>query len=56
MLVAAYTAAQAGDMGVVHELARVFERPFDEHPDVEAKYYRRTPTQMQSKAGVSYFS
>ena len=28
----------------------------DEQPEFEARYYRKTPPQMQGKAGVSYFS
>lgn len=56
MLMQAYSAAEEGDFSVIEELARLFRTPYDEHPELEAKYYRRTPDEMRSKAGVSYFS
>jgi len=56
MLAQAYTAAEAGDHSIVNELLDLFRAPFDEHPSLEAKYYRRTPEEMRGKAGISYFS
>lgn len=40
MLARAYKAAQADDYSVVHEMARLFEKPYDEQPEFEAEYYR----------------
>mgnify|MGYP003683721975 FL=1 len=36
--------------------AELFRTPYDEHPELEAKYYRRTPDEMRQAGGVSYFS
>jgi len=56
MLANAYTAAEQGDHSVVHELLALFRTSFDEHPALEAKYYRRMPEVVRGKAGISYFS
>jgi len=56
MLANAYTAAERGDHSVVQELFGLFRTPFYEHPELEAKYYRRTPEDVRGKAGISYFS
>lgn len=56
MLASAYTAAEEGDHSVLEELLELLCTPFDEHPELEDKYYRLTPDDMRGKAGISYFS
>ena len=47
----------AGDFSVLHELAQVFSHPYDEQSaEIEAKYYRRPPSELEKKAGIAYFS
>lgn len=36
--------------------ASLFRTPYDEHPELEGKYFRRTPEEMRQAGGVSYFS
>jgi uncharacterized protein YdiU (UPF0061 family) len=57
MLADAYGKAEAGDFSVLHELMEVLSRPYEEHSaEIEAKYYRRPPSQIEKKAGIAYFS
>ena len=56
MLVEAYEAAERGDYSVLERLQALFAAPYDEHPDLEARYYTRTPPEYIEKAGVSFFS
>lgn len=53
MLVEAYKAAGQGDMTLVHELHELFEAPYDEHPDMEAKYYRTAPPEALTAPGTA---
>lgn len=36
--------------------ASLFRTPFDEHADLEDKYFRTTPEAMREAGGVSFFS
>ena len=56
MLAEAYRAAEKSDFGPLEELAALFRAPFDEHPELEAKYYRRAPHGQATVGGLSYFS
>ena len=56
MLAEAYRAAEKSDFGPLEELATLFRAPFDEHPELEAKYYRRAPHGQAKVGGLSYFS
>jgi len=57
ILAEAYTRAEKGDFSIVNELMTVFGSPFEEHSDDMArKYYRLPPTDMEKKAGISFFS
>jgi uncharacterized protein YdiU (UPF0061 family) len=58
MLVRAYKAAiNSGDYSLIHELQRVFERPYDEQDEETAsKYYARKPLDMFGLAGTSHCS
>lgn len=56
MLVKAYEAADNGDLSVLRELEELFRHPYDEQPQLEHKYYTRTPDEYRQKAGVAYFS
>jgi uncharacterized protein YdiU (UPF0061 family) len=56
MLAAAYRAAEAGDHEPLHELTRLLASPYEEQPELEPKYYRRTPMNMRRKCGISFFS
>jgi uncharacterized protein YdiU (UPF0061 family) len=57
MLAEAYTAAEAGDFTIVHQLQHLFASPYAEHSaEMEAKYYKTTPAHMEDVAGIAYFS
>jgi len=57
MLVEAYDAAiTRGDESLVHELFALFEAPYDEQPDMEAKYYARAPDAALVSAGTAFMS
>jgi len=56
MLAMAYEAAQKGDHSVTQELFDLFAAPYDEQPQLEPKYYVRTPEHSRGRAGISYFS
>jgi len=56
MLVEAYEAAKAGDESLVHELFALFERPYDEQPEMEAKYFRRAPDSALMAGGTAFMS
>mmetsp|Transcript_4910 Transcript_4910/g.13702 ORF Transcript_4910/g.13702 Transcript_4910/m.13702 type:complete len:562 (-) Transcript_4910:493-2178(-) len=56
MLVEAYDSAQKGDGAVVNELFRLFESPYDEQPEMEAKYYRRAPDTALLTGGTAFMS
>ncbi|CAE8604653.1 unnamed protein product, partial [Polarella glacialis] len=51
MLIQAYDAAAKGDYGSVQELFKLFLTPYDEHPELEAKYFCKTPPEYQKKGG-----
>ena len=40
----------------MHELFRLFEHPYDEQPDMEAKYYKRAPDSALLAAGTAFMS
>ena len=48
MLVDAYVRAQQGDYALLHTLQELFEAPYDEQPQFEARFYRRAPSAMYS--------
>lgn len=52
----AYEAAKNGDEALVHELYALFLHPYDEQPDMEAKYYRRAPESALLKGGTAFMS
>jgi len=56
MLAEAYSAASQGDYSVVHELHALFQRPYDEQPDMEAKYFRCAPKEALTKGGLAFMS
>eukprot|EP00419_Tripos_fusus_P034957 CAMPEP_0172764210 /NCGR_PEP_ID=MMETSP1074-20121228/176811_1 /TAXON_ID=2916 /ORGANISM="Ceratium fusus, Strain PA161109" /LENGTH=603 /DNA_ID=CAMNT_0013598935 /DNA_START=223 /DNA_END=2034 /DNA_ORIENTATION=- len=56
MLAAAYEEAERGNFSLVHELYALFSRPYDEQPELEAKYFRRAPNEALTKGGLAYFS
>ena len=43
MLVDAYQKANAGDYSEVVSLHELFKKPYDEQPEMEAKYYKKAP-------------
>jgi len=51
MLIQAYDAANMGNYGFVHELYSLFCSPYDEHPELAQKYFRRTPAEYQQMGG-----
>jgi len=55
----AYEEANGGDFSTIHELQALFERPYDEQPDMEAKYYRKAPADTYTgvgKGGTAFMS
>ena len=56
MLAEAYKGAEQGNHTAVHTLQRLFARPFDEQPEYEERYYRRTPQAQRQKGGISFMS
>ncbi|GBG31924.1 Selenoprotein O [Hondaea fermentalgiana] len=56
MLKEAYEAAENKDYGPFRTMQKLFETPYDEHPDLEAAYYRRVPESHRRKPGVAFFS
>jgi len=56
MLVEAYRTAEALDFTLVRELLQVFQNPYDEQPQFEERYYRKTPDQYQNKGGVTFMT
>lgn len=56
MLQEAYEAAQAGDNSIVRRLLDLFSSPYDEHPDLEALYYRKAPSGAESQGGLGFMS
>ncbi len=56
MLAEAYTAAEQGELSVLHELAQLFRTPYAEQPEREARWYKKAPAEVRKKGGVSFFS
>jgi uncharacterized protein YdiU (UPF0061 family) len=56
MLVRAYTQAQEGDYTVVQQLHKLFERPYDEQPEMEGEYYVKPALTEFDKAGTAFMS
>ena len=56
MLVAAYTAAEAGDNAPVRELHELFRRPYDEQPEFEARFHRRADARAAATGGVGFMT
>ena len=56
MLVNAYEKAQKGDFSLVHELFELIQKPYDEQPKFEAKYYCLAPIESLTKVGTALFS
>jgi len=56
MLAEAYNAAARGDFGLVHEMHALFQRPYDEQPEWEAKYFRRAPLDALTQGGLAYMT
>ena len=56
MLVYAYKALERGDVGPMVELHKLLRKPYDEQPDMVSKYFRRTPSEAQGKAGTAYMT
>lgn len=56
MLVAAYNAANEEVFAPVLELHELFKKPYDEQPEMEAKYFRKAKDDDLRKAGTAYMS
>jgi uncharacterized protein YdiU (UPF0061 family) len=56
MLVDAYMAANAGDFSAVHELHALLKAPYAEQPDMEAKYYQKSPLESSRRGGTGFMS
>ena len=56
-VVPAYQQAAAGNYAVIRELQEVMTQPYAEQSQaVEAKYYRRKPSEFFDVGGLSYYS
>ena len=53
MLRQAYTRAEAGDYAEVHALHQLLKRPYDEQPEMEARYFVRTPDDLRGLGGIT---
>merc|ERR1712226_1034949 len=53
MLVQAYEAAKSKDYSLLNELYQLIRTPYEEQPDMEAKYYRLAPSEALSRPGTS---
>ena len=56
MLAEAYTQAEEGDFSLVRQLQELFDAPYEEHPELHERYFRKTPKEMRHKGGISYYS
>eukprot|EP01065_Artemidia_motanka_P015160 TRINITY_DN19029_c0_g1_i1.p1 TRINITY_DN19029_c0_g1~~TRINITY_DN19029_c0_g1_i1.p1 ORF type:complete len:602 (+),score=157.32 TRINITY_DN19029_c0_g1_i1:52-1806(+) len=60
MLVEAYSRlgfdGKLDDRSVAEDLLRVLTSPFDEHPEMEHRYYRKQPEGMESQGGVGFMT
>lgn len=52
MLVKAYEEADKGNFDPLKELLSVFEKPYDEQPEFEAKYYKKAPPETYAGQGL----
>lgn len=56
-LVPAYEEAQRGEYGLIRELQELMCDPYSEHSEeIQAKYYRKKPSELFNIAGVSHVS
>lgn len=53
MLVQAYEAAKKQDFSIVHELFDLIRKPYEEQPEMEAKYYKLAPDAALKAPGTS---
>lgn len=56
MLVAAYNAAADGDHEPLSELQTLFRDPYAEQPEVEERFFRRTPPEAEATGGISWMT
>ena len=57
LIAPAYTQASEGDYSLVHELQKVFSKPYDSLPrDLAARYDQRKPEQFFNAGGISHYS
>jgi len=56
MLVEAYEAAGAGDLGLARELHALVKEPYAEQPAMEAKYFRRAPDAALGRPGTAWMT
>ena len=54
MLVDAYTAAARRDYDPLHALQKLFEYPYEEQDEFEAKYYRKADAKSFTKGGTAF--
>ncbi|CAJ1327371.1 unnamed protein product [Effrenium voratum] len=52
MLMEAYEAAEAGSFQVAQQLQELFRRPYEEHPELESRYFRLVPPELRGRPGV----
>jgi len=56
ILVECYEAAAKGDYSVLETLYNLFLTPYDEHPQLEGKYYGRAPDAATRAGGVAFMT
>ena len=52
----AYDLAAHGDFSRVHELHALLEKPYDEQPEFEARFYGLTPALALTAGGTAFMS
>jgi len=56
MLVEAYEAAHKDDFEPLQRLHAIFSLPFDEHSEMEERYYRKCPPELLTQGGVAFMT
>eukprot|EP00658_Telonema_sp_P-2_P029945 TRINITY_DN22702_c0_g1_i2.p1 TRINITY_DN22702_c0_g1~~TRINITY_DN22702_c0_g1_i2.p1 ORF type:complete len:593 (+),score=141.88 TRINITY_DN22702_c0_g1_i2:69-1781(+) len=56
LLVEVYKAAIAGDRAPLEEMMEVMSKPYDEHPQMEERFYRKCPPELLGKGGIAHMT
>jgi len=56
MLVEAYEAAERGEYGPLRAMHALLRTPYEEHPEVSERFYRRAPSGAEKQGGIGFMS